>query len=246
MDLAELNAISKNLQRPRNVDAISLQKKRIETEISNLRAQVDVNSEAPKVRTVNNEAKRYECEISNYAWDQSDKFVKFFIGLDSVQDAPEENVVVTFTTNSILLKVSNVQNKDHKFEIKNLLHEIDVEKSYRKIKTNSIAIYAKKANEGEMKAIDFPKRKQHYSIKLITLLCVGKKWSHLTTTEKRLADIKKHSMEDDLDTNKDDPGAGLMKIMQSMYEKGDSETKRMIAKAWTEGQQKTLNPDLQL
>lgn len=73
---------------------------------------------------------------------------------------------------------------------------------------------------------------------------VGKKWSHLTTTEKRLADIKKNSLEEDLDTNKDDPGAGLMKIMQNMYEKGDSETKRMIAKAWSEGQQKTLNPDL--
>lgn len=68
----------------------------------------------------------------------------------------------------------------------------------------------------------------------------------MTTTEKRLADIKKHSLEDELETNKDDPGAGIMKIMQSMYEKGDSETKRMIAKAWTEGQQKTMNPDLQL
>lgn len=74
----------------------------------------------------------------------------------------------------------------------------------------------------------------------------GEKWSHLTTTEKRLADRKKHDLEDDLETNKDDPGAGLMKIMQNMYEKGDSETKRMIAKAWTEGQQKSLNPDLKL
>lgn len=80
----------------------------------------------------------------------------------------------------------------------------------------------------------------------IIFSCAGKKWSHLTTTEKRLADIKKHSLEDELETNKDDPGAGLMKIMQSMYEKGDSDTKRMIAKAWTEGQQKTMNPDLQL
>lgn len=52
-------------------------------------------------------------------------------------------------------------------------------------------------------------------------------------------------MENDLETNKDDPSAGLMKIMQNMYEKGDSETKRMIAKAWAEGQQKTLNADTQ-
>ncbi|XP_055302053.1 calcyclin-binding protein [Sitodiplosis mosellana] len=220
LDLAELNAISEKLERPRNIDAVLLQKKRIETEISNLRAQVDTFSKATQIRVANNEVKRYECEISNYAWDQSDKFVKFFIGLDGVQNSSEESVVVTFSCNSILLKVANIQNKDYKFEVNNLLYEIDVEKSYRKIKTNSIAIYAKKATE-------------------------GKNWSHLTTTEKRLADIKKHSLEDDLETNKDDPGAGLMKIMQKMYETGDSETKKMIAKAWTEGQQKSLNPDLQ-
>lgn len=75
------------------------------------------------------------------------------------------------------------------------------------------------------------------------LTFIGKKWSHLTSTEKRLADLKKSSMDNELETNKDDPGAGLMKIMQSMYEKGDSETKRMIAKAWTEGQQKKMEPD---
>lgn len=149
MDLAELNSISETLKRPRNIDAISLQKKRIETEISNLRAQVDTILETPKVRIANTEAKRYECEISNYAWDQSDKFIKFFIGLDGVQNSSEENVVVTFTSNSILLKVANVQNKDYKFEVNNLLHEIDVDKSYRKIKTNSIAIYAKKTTEGK-------------------------------------------------------------------------------------------------
>lgn len=67
----------------------------------------------------------------------------------------------------------------------------------------------------------------------------------MTSTEKRLADIKKSSLEKDTDfeANKDDPGAGLMKVMQSMYEQGDSETKRMIAKAWTEGQQKSMNPN---
>lgn len=80
-----------------------------------------------------------------------------------------------------------------------------------------------------------------YSENVFTFL--GKKWSHLTSTEKRLADMKKSTMENDLETNKDDPGAGLMKIMQSMYETGDSETKRMIAKAWTEGQQKKMGSD---
>lgn len=32
---------------------------------------------------------------------------------------------------------------------------------------------------------------------------------------------------------------GLMKVMKQMYDSGDSEMKRNIAKAWTEGQEKT-------
>lgn len=68
----------------------------------------------------------------------------------------------------------------------------------------------------------------------------GKNWSHLTITEKRLADLKKTELETDMAANKDDPSAGLMNIMKSMYEKGDPETKRMIAKAWTEGQEKKV------
>lgn len=63
-----------------------------------------------------------------------------------------------------------------------------------------------------------------------------------------MADIKKSTLEKDTDfaSNKDDPGAGLMKVMQSMYEKGDPETKRMIVKAWSEGQQKSMNPDFNI
>lgn len=122
-------------------------KKRVESEISKLRAELQTQPASPnKVAHAasGSEPKRYECEIINYAWDQSDKFVKLFIALDGVQDTGEDNVVVTFTPNSILLKVANVQSKDHKFEVNNLLHEIDVASSYRKVKTNAVAIYAKK------------------------------------------------------------------------------------------------------
>lgn len=52
-----------------------------------------------------------------------------------------------------------------------------------------------------------------------------------------------------MDTDKTDPTSGLMKVMQKMYESGDSDMKRMIAKAWTEGQEKKLThqePDFDL
>ena len=36
----------------------------------------------------------------------------------------------------------------------------------------------------------------------------------------------------------EDPGAGLMKLMKQMYNDGDDEMKRTIAKAWHESQEK--------
>ena len=43
-----------------------------------------------------------------------------------------------------------------------------------------------------------------------------------------------------------DPSAGLMTMMKQMYEEGDDEMKRTIAKAWTESRDKQSNdmPDL--
>lgn len=152
-DLAEIETFIGQVKRQRNIDALSLQKKRIETDITTAREQI-VQNESSKTtaNTVTNasaQSKRYESEITSYAFDQSDKFVKFFLSLDGIGPNDDAKVTATFTANSIQLKVNDVQNKDYKFEVKNLLQKIDVEKSYRKVKANSIAIYAKKIAEGE-------------------------------------------------------------------------------------------------
>lgn len=42
---------------------------------------------------------------------------------------------------------------------------------------------------------------------------------------------------DKMDKN-EDPGAGLMKMMQKLYDDGDDEMKRTIKKAWAESQEK--------
>uniref|UniRef100_K3WRB9 Calcyclin-binding protein n=1 Tax=Globisporangium ultimum (strain ATCC 200006 / CBS 805.95 / DAOM BR144) TaxID=431595 RepID=K3WRB9_GLOUD len=41
-----------------------------------------------------------------------------------------------------------------------------------------------------------------------------------------------------LKPNADDPAAGIMDMMKNMYEEGDDDMKRTIAKAWTESRQK--------
>lgn len=225
---------------------VSLQIKRIETELSKLREQKLAEEAAQKASATPKpaqaaETKRYECEITNYAWDQSDKFVKLFISLQGAHEAGEDNVTVEFKKNAILLRVANLQNRDHVFAVNNLLHEIDLEGSYRKVKTNAIAIYAKKSVESEL---DDGGGSSKVLMSLSFFAFTEERWEYLTVTEKRVADAKKSALKTDDQTVTDDPNGGLMKVMQQMYESGDSDMKRMIAKAWTEGQDKQQGPKI--
>lgn len=139
------------LTRQKNIDALTTQKAAIEREIVATKREVErLERVAQNRASASSEApKRFEFELTNYAWDQSDKFIKIFLSLDGVQNTTEENVIVEFTDKSITSKIAGVDNKDYKFAVNNLLFAIDVEKSYRKIKTNAIAIYAKKLEESE-------------------------------------------------------------------------------------------------
>lgn len=59
----------------------------------------------------------------------------------------------------------------------------------------------------------------------------GSSWSHLTQAEKKAKEPKKPAPKMDTEA---DPSTGLMDMMKQMYDDGDDEMKRTIAKAWTE------------
>ncbi len=65
----------------------------------------------------------------------------------------------------------------------------------------------------------------------------GEKWGHLRAVEKAAAKEKMKPPPKSDDSS--DPGAGLMNLMKQMYDDGDDEMKRTIAKAWTESRDKT-------
>jgi len=190
-------------------------KAEVEKEIVNLEMKARLAAERKAIADGTSQ-KRYLVELNEYAWDQSDKFVKLFVTLDGVQNIEESNVNVTFTANSMNLLVSNLNGKDYGLIVNNLLEPIDVEKSYRKVKTGLIAIYMKKEKEAQ-------------------------NWGHLTTILKRLKEKQDLS---NLKADNGNPEDALVNIMKKMYNSGDSKTKQMIAKAWTESQDKvrTGNP----
>jgi calcyclin binding protein len=104
------------------------------------------------------------------------------------------------------LKVLGLENKNYVLKISNLLYPI-TECSSRAKKDMVVVSLKKQAS--------------------------GKNWSHVTETDKRAADAKAPKKRDGEEAK--DPSSGLMDMMKQMYEDGDDDMKRMIAKAWTEG-----------
>jgi calcyclin binding protein len=69
----------------------------------------------------------------------------------------------------------------------------------------------------------------------------GVKWSDLRPSEPSKLDAAP-APKAEPDADPSDPSAGLMTMMKKMYEEGDDEMKRTIAKAWTESKDNKSNP----
>ncbi len=65
----------------------------------------------------------------------------------------------------------------------------------------------------------------------------GMKWNHIKQSDKAAAEKPKVPPPSSGDNA--DPSASLMNMMKQMYQDGDDEMKRTIAKAWTESQDKS-------
>ncbi|XP_015596983.1 calcyclin-binding protein [Cephus cinctus] len=209
LDIDELNALLKQACRQRSKDILSLEVRRLETELAKIVEQNKIESKPGNV-VPNAGPKCYEVKLKNYAWDQSDKYIKLYVTLKNVQSLPKEAVFCNFTDKSIDLHVLGLDNRNYQLPINNLCEEIDPEKSYIKVKSDMIAIFLAKTT--------------------------SKNWSHVTGVEKKITEAKAPSvpsMEED-----SDPGASLMNLMKKMYQDGDDEIKKTIAKAWTESQDK--------
>ena len=70
----------------------------------------------------------------------------------------------------------------------------------------------------------------------------GAKWTFLRKSE--MVKAEKPAFAPEASEPGEDPSQGLMKMMKKMYEEGDDEMKRTIAKAWTEGNSKRTPGDM--
>ncbi|CAK9812887.1 Calcyclin-binding protein [Anthophora quadrimaculata] len=212
LDIEEFNNLLRQTSRQKCKDVLGLEIRRLQTELAKLvKENKTVATKSANVES--NSPKYYEVKLNNYGWDQTNTTVKLYITLKDVHQLPKESVICDFTENSLNLRVVGLDNKNYNLAINNLCEEIDVNNSTVKTKTDMVIISLAKK--------------------------VAKNWSHVTGVEKRITESKASSMADLGDDNDSDAGMNnLMSLMKKMYQEGDDEMKRTIAKALTESQEK--------
>ncbi|KAF5273443.1 hypothetical protein FQA39_LY07460 [Lamprigera yunnana] len=206
-DIAEVEKLETQATRQRIKNMLAVELKKLQSELTNLQNE-SANLQKP---TQGVPAKRYQIKVNNYAWDQSSKYVKFYVTFKNVQTIPPENISCKFTFNSLELNVRDLEDKDYIFTINNLLMAVNPTESNWKVKADMVLINVAKVEQNH--------------------------WDFVTEIEKRASQAKKLPP---LDPDKStDPSEGLMSLMKNMYEQGDDEMKRTIAKALHESRAKT-------
>lgn len=208
LDIEELNQLLSQANRQRSKNLISLELRRLQSELDKLLNEEKVLS-TKSTHSVSNPPKFYEVKINNYGWDETDTTVKLYITLKDVHQLPKEAVVCNFTEKSLDLHIFGLDNKKYSLIINNLCGEIDINHSAVKVKPDTVIVSLAKK--------------------------VPQNWSHITGIEKMIKKSKSAASSDD-----NDPADGdkLMGLIKKMYQEGDDEMKKTIAKVWTENQEK--------
>ncbi|XP_040026911.1 calcyclin-binding protein [Gasterosteus aculeatus] len=171
-DFVELGSLLEKSERKRVQEVLKREQKTVEKELAVKRQQKEKQARREADPSAASKA-AYTVKINNYAWDQSEKFIKIYLTLKDVHTIASENVEVNFTERSFSVLVKDLDGKNHQMTILNLLYPINEKESYKKIKTDMVLIMCKKQTT--------------------------KKWDCLTTVEKQLKDKDKPSVEENAD-----------------------------------------------
>ncbi|KAF6726010.1 Calcyclin-binding protein [Oryzias melastigma] len=171
-DLQELGSLLEKSERKRVQELLKQEQRKVEKELATKRQQQEQHAKREADPSAASKAP-YTTKITNYAWDQSDKFVKIYLDLKGVDKIPSENVEVNFTERSFSVLVKNLNGKNHQMTVLSLLHPIDEKDSYKKIKTDMVLIMCKKQTT--------------------------KKWDCLTSVEKQTKEKDKPRADDNAD-----------------------------------------------
>ncbi|CAF1236285.1 unnamed protein product [Rotaria sp. Silwood1] len=87
----------------------------------------------------------YTKDISVYAWDQNDKFVKVYVqNLDGVGNLPENQIQCSFEKSGFHLQIQNLKNINYSLKRTHLLHDIQPDQSTFKVKKDMVILSLRK------------------------------------------------------------------------------------------------------
>ena len=149
--------------------------------------------------------------ITNYAWDEGNQFVKIYVTkIKEADDIIEKDSIESnFETRSFNVFLRKVGSKsiNYSLSILNLCKNISPSDCSIKTTKTGVTISLKKASVGM--------------------------WGNLKAVKEDKKEDPMPKMDKDAD-----PSSGMMNLMKQMYESGDDEMKRTIAKSMYESQQK--------
>merc|ERR1712135_13705 len=123
--------------------------------ISTLRTKVEEVSKKSVTQPAQQEQKSippkqnlYTVKISNYGWDESQKFVKVYISLPNIDKLTQDQITCDFTGESFKCNVFNHNSKNHVLEIPKLAGNIVPSTSTCRLKSSNIIVSLRKEKEG--------------------------------------------------------------------------------------------------
>ncbi|XP_055897199.1 calcyclin-binding protein-like [Biomphalaria glabrata] len=168
LDLEEYEQLHSNAKRPRVQEMILKEISRVRHEITQLETTAASQTAPPSATpTV------YEENITNYAWDQSDKFMKMYLTLSNLDQITQDSIQATFTSRSVTIKIQ-FPNKVSTLHIARLCEDVVPKECYCKKKSDYVLVMLKKSD-------------------------VGKTWSYLTEREKKSKELKKPKLDEQED-----------------------------------------------
>ncbi|KAL7673570.1 hypothetical protein ACOME3_008424 [Neoechinorhynchus agilis] len=216
-DLAELNALSTRASRCSVKQLMSSLILQVESQIGFLKQSTQSACSKRSTTSSSTSNTCFNKIIKVYGWDQTNDRIRLLVtsGITGVSSlAGTDQVKCDFNERGFKLVIERLSGANHVLEIRNLLHRIKCDDSNVKVL------------KGDVVQISMAKSE-------------SKKWEYLTEADKQSSERRKPKF-DPVD-EKQDPQEGLMKMMKKMYEEGDDEMKRTIAKAWTESREKSMN-----
>jgi len=205
-DLSECSQLVASCSRPSNRRALeqhtTLLTERLDKAIADQKRREDAKS------AVSSDKKVYTVQIRTYGWDQSDKFVKLYVTIDSITAADKDKVSCSYTTRGLSLTVSGLKERNYQLVINNLAEDISPDGSSCKAKDGMVVVLLAKARQAQA-------------------------WPAVTRQEAQAKEKAKAP-----EPASQDPNDSMMGLMKKMYDEGDDKMKQMLNKAWFEAQNK--------